>query len=149
MLEVIEDLAPAHAANDVQPNCGDHLPMISLKGLRRKDPVQIQRIANEIGKAARDIGFFRICDHGIDQDLIEATYKASQTFFALPDAFKRQYYIGLSSNHRGYVPFTEKGDYPDEMNRSYEAFDLVLICHQTIQNIWQGTGFWGQMSGQI
>jgi len=34
--------------------------------------------------------------------------------------------IGNSTNHRGYVPFTEKGDYTDEVNRSYEAFDLGL-----------------------
>ena len=39
---------------------------------------------------------------------------------------KLDYYIGKSSNHRGYVPFTEKGDYADEVNRSYEAFDLGL-----------------------
>jgi isopenicillin N synthase-like dioxygenase len=58
--------------------------------------------------------------------MVEATYKMAERFFALPDETKRQYYIGLSTNHRGYVPFTEKGDYPDEVNRSYEAFDLGL-----------------------
>ena len=81
------------------------------------------KLADTIGNAARDFGFFRICDHGIDLDLIEATYQAGAQFFALPDAVKREIYIGKSSNHRGYVPFTEKGDYPDEMNHSYEAFD--------------------------
>ena len=38
----------------------------------------------------------------------------------------RAYYIGNSRNHRGYVPFTEKGDYADEVHRNYEAFDLGL-----------------------
>ena len=102
------------------------LPLISVAGLKSKDPKRRREIADAIGSAARDIGFFRICDHGIDADLIEATYQAGAEFFSLCDAYKRQYYIGDSPNHRGYVPFTEKGDYPDEVNRSYEAFDLGL-----------------------
>nr|WP_240705295.1 2OG-Fe(II) oxygenase family protein [Pacificoceanicola onchidii] len=64
--------------------------------------------------------------HGIDLSLVERTYQMAERFFALPESIKRQYYIGLSSNHRGYVPFTEKGDYPDEVSRNYEAFDLGL-----------------------
>jgi len=102
------------------------LPLISLQGLRGQDRAAFRRVADEIGAAAREIGFFRICDHGIDLDMVEATYKMAELFVALPDETKRQYYIGLSTNHRGYVPFTEKGDYPDEVNRSYEAFDLGL-----------------------
>ncbi len=102
------------------------LPLISLCGLRTGDPEKVRHIANAIGHAARSIGFFRICDHGIDPDLIEATYQMSARFFAQPAAVKQRYYIALSPNHRGYVPFTEKGDYPDEVNRSYEAFDMGL-----------------------
>ena len=102
------------------------LPLIDVSGLRTADPVLRKQLANDIGNAAREIGFFRICGHEISPDLIESTYKAAERFFALPDQTKREYYIGLSPNHRGYVPFTEKGDYPDEVNRSYEAFDLGL-----------------------
>lgn len=102
------------------------LPLISVKHLRSGSPEQFRQVADSIGKAARDTGFFRICDHGISPELIEATYAAAANFFALPSENKLQYYIGNSKNHRGYVPFTEKGDYPDEVNRSYEAFDLGL-----------------------
>ena len=101
-------------------------PLISLSGLNGRDTGEYQRLCDQIGAAAREIGFLRICDHGIDLKLIEETYAAAERFFAMPDAFKRCYYIGKSSNHRGYVPFTEKGDYPDEVSRNYEAFDLGL-----------------------
>jgi len=104
----------------------DEPPLISLSGLQDKDCDQYQRICNQVGAAAREIGFLRICDHGIDSKLIEATYQAAERFFGMPETFKRGYYIGNSSNHRGYVPFTEKGDYPDEVNRNYESFDLGL-----------------------
>lgn len=104
----------------------ENLPLIDVKGLTSKHDTEHRAIADEIGQAARDIGFFRIIDHGIDLTLVENAYQMAERFFAQPDTFKRRYYIGLSSNHRGYVPFTEKGDYPDEVNRSYEAFDLGL-----------------------
>ncbi len=102
------------------------LPLISVAGLHTGDRVQIASIADAIGEAARGVGFFRICDHGVDQDLIGRTYAVAERFFAQGEAAKARYYIGHSPNHRGYVPFTEKGDYPDEVNRSYEAFDLGL-----------------------
>lgn len=103
-----------------------HLPLISVTDLQSPDIQKRKAVANRIGQAAREIGFFRICDHGIAPELIEATYQAGRTFFAQADAKKRKYYIGNSTNHRGYVPFTEKGDYPDEVNRNYEAFDMGL-----------------------
>lgn len=102
------------------------LPLISVSELYGTDHNRVMDIADAMGEAARTFGFFRICDHGIDRTLIDATYQASADFFAQPDVFKQQYYIGKSSNHRGYVPFTEKGDYPDEVHRSYEAFDMGL-----------------------
>ncbi len=101
-------------------------PLISLSGLLSGDRARYLRLCDEIGQAAREIGFLRICDHGIDLELIEATYRTAAQFFARSSEFKQKYYIGKSANHRGYVPFTEKGDYPDEVNRSYEAFDLGL-----------------------
>ena len=104
----------------------EDLPLISVRGLRDQNSQEFKRTADAIGNAAQSSGFFRICDHGIDMELIEGTYDAASRFFALSERSKGRYYIGNSTNHRGYVPFTEKGDYPDEVNRSYEAFDLGL-----------------------
>lgn len=102
----------------------DSLPLIDVSGIRTGDTHRLRAIADAIGLAAREIGFFRIIGHGIDLALVEETYQMAERFFALRDQIKRRYYIGLSTNHRGYVPFTEKGDYPDEVSRNYEAFDL-------------------------
>jgi hypothetical protein len=48
----------------------------------------------------------------------------SQRLSARPGSEKRLSDIGQSSDHRGDVPFTEKGDYADEVHRNDEAFDL-------------------------
>lgn len=129
----------------------DTPPLISLSALHGTDRGQYRRLCDEIGAAAREIGFLRICDHGIDLHLIEATYAAAARFFAMPEAFKRSYYIGNSSNHRGYVPFTEKGDYPDEVSRNYEAFDLGLDLpcsdpHYLAGNRLLGPNVWPEVS---
>lgn len=100
----IETDGPSHSI--------EKIPLISVRDLRGDDQKRKLEIAEEIGQAARNFGFFRICDHGIDLDLIEATYETGRRFFAQRDAQKLEYYIGKSSNHRGYVPFTEKGIMP-------------------------------------
>lgn len=128
------------------------LPLIDISGLRQGTLREVRRVADLMGSAARDVGFFRICNHGIDQDLISATYRAAERFFALPEAEKQRYYIGRSSNHRGYVPFTEKGDYADEVHRNYEAFDLGLDLPPTdpdylVGNLVIGPNVWPDLFG--
>lgn len=127
-------------------------PLISVADLRTTDRRRYRALADRIGRAARDVGFFRICDHGIAPETVEATYAAARRFFAQPDAFKDRYYIGNSPNHRGYVPFTEKGDYPDEVNRNYEAFDLGLDLPPDdadfrAGNRMLGPNVWPQLAG--
>ncbi len=104
----------------------DDLPLIDVGALRFGTPMDVWKVAEKLGAAAREIGFFRIRNHGIGLDLITATYRAAERFFAQDEVEKQRYYIGKSRNHRGYVPFTEKGDYADEVHRNYEAFDLGL-----------------------
>lgn len=105
-----------------------------------------------MGQAAREIGFFYVVNHGISQSLIDSAYSAAQDFFALPEDLKRSYYIGDSLNHRGYVPFTEKGDYADEINRNYEAFDLALDLpyddpDYLAGNLLLGPNVWPELRG--
>ena len=114
-----------------QQSFSDELPLVDVGALRFGTRREAMRVADQLGSAARDIGFFRIRNHGISLDLINETYRVAERFFALTDAEKQRYYIGQSPNHRGYVPFTEKGDYSDEVHRNYEAFDLGLDLPQS------------------
>lgn len=115
----------AFAYSVIEPNL-QSIPMIDVGGLMRGGQNEITIIADQLGRAAQNSGFFRIYNHGIDPRLIEATYKIAERFFALSEHQKLRYYIGKSRNHRGYVPFSEKGDYDDETHRNYEAFDLGI-----------------------
>ncbi|WP_059019023.1 2-oxoglutarate and iron-dependent oxygenase domain-containing protein [Mycobacterium sp. M26] len=101
------------------------IPVIDISGLRSDDPAQRQRVADELGAAARDVGFFYISGTGIGEDLFERMLAATKEFFALPMAEKMKSYIGLSTCHRGYVPVGEEGLYGDKTDLK-EAFDTAL-----------------------
>lgn len=128
------------------------LPIIDISALGGDDDRLIRKAADEMGRAAREVGFFYVTGHGVDLNLIERAYGAAETFFSQEDYVKRANYIGDSLNHRGYVPFTEKGDYADEVNRNYEAFDLALdLPHDDPDylagNLLLGPNVWPTMTG--
>ena len=50
--------------------------------------------------------------------------RVAKQLFGLSYEDKMSLYIGDSIGHRGYVPVTEKGQYNDENDRVYEAFDI-------------------------
>lgn len=135
-----------------QKSFSDELPLIDVGSLRFGTRREAMRVAEQLGTAARDIGFFRIRNHGISLELINETYGVAERFFAQTEAKKQRYYIGKSRNHRGYVPFTEKGDYADEVHRNYEAFDLGLDLPDSdpdflAGNLILGPNVWPDLEG--
>lgn len=101
------------------------IPVIDISGLYSDAPADRERVAAEVGAAARDIGFFYISGSGVDDALFAQLLDVTTAFFALPVEEKMRSYIGLSRCHRGYVPVGEEGvetGVPDYK----EAFDTGL-----------------------
>ncbi len=102
------------------------LPVVDISPLLGSDPRARRRAAQALGDAAQEYGFLYIEGHGIERCTIDAVYRQAAAWFRRPLREKLGYYIGRSRNHRGYVPQSERGLYPDEGARHYEAFDLGL-----------------------
>jgi isopenicillin N synthase-like dioxygenase len=85
-----------------------------------------RKVAQALGSAAEEFGFLYVEGHGIAHGTIDSVYQQAATWFRQPLQKKLAHYIGRSRNHRGYVPQSEQGLYPDEGARHYEAFDLGL-----------------------
>ena len=105
------------------------VPIVDISGLRSSEPADRQRVAAEIGTAARDVGFLYIIGSGIDESLFDRMLAATKEFFALPLEEKMRSYIGLSRCHRGYVPVGEEGIQKAGASGSpdlKEAFDTAL-----------------------
>jgi isopenicillin N synthase-like dioxygenase len=79
------------------------LDVIDLSGLRDKEPGAVDRIAKEIGRACRDIGFFYVRNHGIPAEQMDAVFAVSREFFALPLESKNELSIAKSKHNRGYA----------------------------------------------
>ena len=101
------------------------VPVVDISGLQSPDRAERERVADEIGKAAREVGFFYIGGAGVDDVLFDRLLMATQAFFALPLDEKMRCYIGLSKCHRGYVPVGEEGVESGTPDLK-EAFDTAL-----------------------
>jgi isopenicillin N synthase-like dioxygenase len=101
------------------------VPIVDIGGLRAPERAERERVAAEIGRAARDVGFFYISGSGIDEALFDRMLASTKEFFALPVEEKMRTYIGLSRCHRGYVPVGEEGVEAGTPDLK-EAFDTAL-----------------------
>jgi isopenicillin N synthase-like dioxygenase len=101
------------------------VPVIDVSGMYG-DEEQQRAVAERLGRAARDVGFFYVVGHGVDSSLTDALLHAAETFFALPSEDKMKVYIGNSTNHRGYVPVGEEGSEAGKPVDLKEAFDSSL-----------------------
>jgi isopenicillin N synthase-like dioxygenase len=101
------------------------VPIVDISGLRSPEPAERARVAAEIGKAAREVGFLYISGSGIDELRFDRMLAATKEFFALPVEEKMRSYIGLSRCHRGFVPVGEEG-VENGMPDLKEAFDTAL-----------------------
>ncbi|NMM88794.1 2OG-Fe(II) oxygenase [Rhodococcus sp. SRB_17] len=107
------------------PTAFTSVPVVDISGLFSGNSDDERRVADELGQAARDVGFFYISGTGIPSELFDELLAMTKTFFALPLEEKMTSYIGLSRCHRGYVPRGEEGlegSAPDLK----EAFDTAL-----------------------
>ncbi|WP_041521745.1 isopenicillin N synthase family dioxygenase [Gilvimarinus agarilyticus] len=104
------------------------LPKVDISGLRSSDLQDRLTVAEQLGKAAREVGFLYITGHGIDPALSENLKARTRDFFAQPLAQKMRYYIGQSVNHSGYVPEGEEqfGDGNIDHKETYDVnFDYL------------------------
>ncbi len=100
------------------------VPIVDLEPLRDGSAAGLARVAGQIGAAARDIGFFAVSNHGVDQSAIAALFGAAQTFFALPDAAKNAIPIERSPHYLGYARMAlEKLD-PSRPGDAKESFNM-------------------------
>jgi isopenicillin N synthase-like dioxygenase len=101
------------------------LPFVDISGLLTADQDAAREAADHLGRAAREVGFCYVAGHGIPHSAFTGVVDAATRFFALPADEKMKVYIGLSRNHRGYVPEGEEVFAAGSKDRK-EAFDLSI-----------------------
>jgi len=92
-----------------QSLCARHLeaaalPLIDIAGLFSPDLAERTAVAERIGAACREIGFFCVANHGVDPALQQAVFELARAFFSQPEAGKRALDKVFSNANRGYEP---------------------------------------------
>jgi isopenicillin N synthase-like dioxygenase len=101
------------------------VPVIDVSALRSADAEARGRLVDQLGAAARDVGFFYVTGTNVSARLFDRLLAVTTDFFALPHEEKMRYYIGNSTCHRGYVPEGEEVFSGGTVDRK-EAFDTGL-----------------------
>ena len=101
----------------------EHLPLVDIGGLFSDCAADRIQAAAALGNAAQQAGFLYVTGHGIDPQIINRLKQRSVEYFAQPVEHKMQDYIGLSSNHCGYVPEGEEQFVEGSIDHK-EAFDV-------------------------
>ncbi len=78
------------------------VPVIDVSPFRSSDEAPRRAVAEQVGRACRDIGFLIVAGHGVADSLIEDCYRTSKEFFALPLAEKLAVERPAPDQVRGY-----------------------------------------------
>ncbi|MEM9746222.1 MAG: 2-oxoglutarate and iron-dependent oxygenase domain-containing protein [Actinomycetota bacterium] len=79
------------------------IPVIDIADARRG--AGREQAAAALDEAARGIGFFAVTGHGVDDDLLGSTFRASREFFARPHDEKMD--VTTDESYRGYAAMSE------------------------------------------
>lgn len=99
------------------------LPIVDVSLLSSSDFSDRQKVAKQLGQAARDVGFLYVTGHGISAEIIDRLKARTREYFSQPHEKKMEDYIGNSVNHSGYVPEGEE-QFASATVDNKEAYDL-------------------------
>ena len=117
------------------------IPIIDLAPIRRYP--QEPQLVTSLDLALSQSGFCYLKNHGIAPSLILAAQDAATEFFSQPTSYKQHYSIAHAARHSGYVGFDENGQYADEAQRLYEAYDIGLELPADDVDFLTGNIFYG------
>jgi isopenicillin N synthase-like dioxygenase len=128
------------------------LPVIDLSGLDVDEASAVARIAGDVGRASREIGFFYIVNHGIAPASMAAAFAQSQRFFALPIVQKRALAIDQIGGNRGYSGLMREALDPTKAADMKEAFNIGLDLGADDEEIlskkpFRGLNAWPDLPG--
>src|ERR1700760_4139285 len=119
------------------------LPIIDVGGLRNGDLTERTRVARELGKACREVGFFYVTGHGVPVPLRSAVFDSARQFFESPDAEKDRVSIRLSNHNRGYLGIGMERLDVDSYLEQKEAYNIGLELPPDDPELLAGAPFRG------
>lgn len=105
------------------PDAAGAVPVIDIGGLWSEDRRARIEVANRVGRASAESGFYYIVNHGITPSVLDGAVAASRRFFASP--IEDRLRIKVERSNRGYTPLFDS-THPDEKPDANEGFEMGL-----------------------
>ncbi|MFO1038992.1 MAG: 2-oxoglutarate and iron-dependent oxygenase domain-containing protein [Geminicoccaceae bacterium] len=106
-------------------------------------PAGAVQVAEAIGWACREVGFFYLVGHGVPPELRAETFAAARRFFALPVKVKKAVGIDRSPHNRGYVGLKQEALDPKRGADLKESFQIGLELAADDPEVVEGKPFRG------
>ncbi len=121
----------------------DSIPLIDIGPLTHRDAAARLAVAQAIGHACRETGFFAITGHGVPAACTAEVFAAAHAVFALPAQDKRALAIARHGHNRGHVGLgveaLDEAAAPDLK----EAYNLIWTDEaKRPPNIWPPIDGW-------
>lgn len=121
----------------------DSIPRIDISALASDALAKRQAIAQQIGQACRDTGFFVIGGHGVAPALMADAFAAAHAVFALPAEAKRTLAIAQHGANRGYVGLGVEALDEKTAPDLKEAYNLIWTDEaERPPNVWPPIAGW-------
>lgn len=118
------------------------LPVIDVSPLRRGG--RADEAARQLDEACRDLGFFVVEGHGIDDDVRTRMFAAAKHFFDQPDDVKLAAAIAKSgAAHRGFAPIAGEVLEDGLPGDAKESFDIASDQGPDHPDVIAGTPLYG------
>jgi len=103
------------------------IPVIDMAPYRKGTPESKRRVATQLDRACREVGFYILVGHGVDARSIDEVDAVSREFFDLPLDEKMQVHIGSTPGAVGYaavgdiaLAYTRGQVAPPDLNESFQ-----------------------------
>lgn len=121
------------------------LPILDLA--RYFNPAERDAFLDQLRTSARDIGFFYLINHGVNDELQRAVQHEARRFFALSDEQKQQVAMIHSPHFRGYNRAASeitrgKPDWREQFDIGAERPELLLSDNDPRWRRLQGPNLW-------
>ena len=102
------------------------IPIIDVAPLLAGEESGARAVAQAIGHAAREVGFFYITGHGVPASLRHAVFNAAAELFTAPLTVRQAASFAGAGSNRGYIRLGGEALDPDKPADVKEAFNIGL-----------------------
>lgn len=117
-----------NSARDFTGSADGYVPVIDIRPYFTGDDKAKREVADRIGAACREIGFYIIVGHGVAPELVNRLDRVSRAFFDLPFDEKMKLHIGKEPGACGYsamgdksLAYTRGEKSPPDLNESFQT----------------------------